>query len=178
MKIRHIFNFRFCWSLLTCLFNSCLSAKYLTECKQAPQNLTVDTSLGCTQRLSTAVSGMLTVMATVLNPAQITPCQCAEAPSPEYKGCPNLRTQIIGTSVPCLLSAWYMLRNLLGQLEVPALYLQGGWDSGREGEKNHSVMDREWSIFVYRIPQVSLMQWLWSSLAPHWFSSEPHSWEQ
>lgn len=38
----------------------------------------VDMSFSCIQRLSRAVSGMLTVMTTVLNLAQITPCQFGE----------------------------------------------------------------------------------------------------
>lgn len=182
MKIRHIFNFRFCWSLLTCLFNSCLSAKYLTECKQAPWNLTVKALPTC--QLA-AHRGFLQRCARNANRDG----HCAE-PSPDYalSVCRSAVTRIQRVPEPqdtdywhiCHLppKCWYMLRNLLGQLEVPALYLRGGWESGRVGEKNHSIVHMERSIFVHRIPQLSLRQWLWSSLAPHWLSSEPHSWEQ
>lgn len=80
-----------------------------------------------TEAFKSRASEMLTVMAAVLNPAQIIPCQYGEELSVAIvQRVPSLRTQIIGTSVTCLLSAWHMLRNVLGQLEVPALYSCGG----------------------------------------------------
>lgn len=97
--------------------------------------------------------------------------------SPEYKVCPNFRTQIIGTSVTCPLSAWHMLRNLLGRLEVPALYF---WGSGWGGEGREKEPQYRGCGTIHFCPRdraiKSLLQWLWNSLAPRWFLSEPHSW--
>lgn len=134
--------------------------KHLTECKQAPQNLTVDMITGLhTEAFYSSVRNANS------------DGHCAE-PSPDHalsvcrsavtrtQGCPNLRTQIIGTSVPCLLSAWYMLRNLLESAGSQLCTSGVGGSRGGRGEKGHSVMDGN-DPFLSTGSQVSLMQCLW-----------------
>lgn len=58
---------------------------------------------------------------------------------------------MIGTSVTCLQSAWYMLRNVLRWPGVgggPSFVLLGG--------ENHRAVDMELSPFVHEIPQLKV----------------------
>lgn len=130
---------------------------------------------GCTQRLSTAVSGMLTVMATVLNPAQITPVsvqrrrhQNTKVPKPQDTDNRHICPCLLNCPGTCWEIYWVSWRSQLCTSE-----LVGVGEGGKEPCHGQGMI-----ILSTGSHKSVWCEWLWSSLAHSWFSSEPHSWEQ
>lgn len=121
---------------------------------------------------------MLTLTATVQNPAQIVPCQCEEKLSvTRVQSVPKLQNtdnwHICHLPPKCLAHAEKFTRSAGG----PSSVLLGQWVGGEGREKEPQYRGCGTIHFCPRDRAIkSLLQWLWNSLAPRWFLSEPHSW--
>lgn len=100
---------------------------------------------------------MLTLTATVQNPAQIVPCQCEEELSvTRVQSVPKLQNtdnwHICHLPPKCLAHAEKFTPSAGG----PSSVLLGQWVGGRGGKKSHSIADVGLSTFVQETPPLKV----------------------